>query len=144
MRKRTVALIVAASALTAGLVLLVAAWTTESSSEAKADFCGSLTELSSTVMQYQGLNPVTATNEERDAAADDITDAYNEVVNDAEDWANAYDNPLTIAYDNLYWAIQDLPSDNTISEDLADLDDELSAFPQAFNETFDGSGCSAS
>jgi hypothetical protein len=144
MKKRTVALIVGASVLAAGLVLLVAAWTTESSSEAKADFCNSLTELSSTVTQYQGLNPATATNEELESAADDISGAYDEVVDDAEDWANAYDNPLTIAYDNLYWAIQDLPSDNTVAEDMASLDDELSAFPQAFTETFDGSGCSTS
>jgi hypothetical protein len=144
MKKRTVALIVGASVLAAGLVLLVAAWTTESSSEAKADYCNSLTELSSTVTQYQGLNPATATNEELESAADDISGAYDEVVDDAEDWANAYDNPLTIAYDNLYWAIQDLPSDNTVAEDMASLDDELSAFPQAFTETFDGSGCSTS
>jgi len=144
MKKRTLALIVGGSALLAGLVLLVAAWTTESSSEAKADFCDSLTTLSSTVMQYQGINPATATNEELDNAADDIADAYDEVVDDAEDWANAYDNPLNIAYNDLYWAIQDLPSDNTVAEDMASLDDELSAFPQAFTETFDGSGCSAS
>lgn len=144
MKKRTVALIVGASTLLAGVVLLVAAWTTESSSEAKADFCDSLTELSSTVTQYEGINPATATNEEFDNAADDITDAYNEVIDDAEDWANAYDNPLNEAYNDLYWATQDLPSANTVAEDMASLDDELSAFPQAFTETFDGSGCSSS
>jgi hypothetical protein len=144
MKKKTAALIVGASILTVGLVLLVSAWRGESSAEAKADFCNSLDNLSSTVMSYQGLNPATATNDELDAAADDITGAYNEVVNDAEDWANAYDNPLNEAYNDLYWEIQSLPSDYTVAEDLDAVSDELAAFPEAYHETFDGSGCSTS
>jgi hypothetical protein len=142
--KKKVALIAGAAILTAGLVLLVSAWRGESSAEAKADFCSSLNNLSATVMNYQGLNPATATNEELDNAADDINDAYNEVVNDAEDWANAYDNPLNEAYNDLYWEIQYLPSDYTVTEDLNAVSDELAAFPSAFAETFDGSGCSTS
>jgi hypothetical protein len=142
--KKKVALVAGAAILTAGLVLLVSAWRGESSAEAKADFCNSLDNLSATVMNYQGLNPATATNEELDNAADDINDAYNEVVNDAEDWANAYDNPLNEAYNDLYWEIQYLPSDYTVAEDLNAVSDELAAFPSAFAETFDGSGCSTS
>jgi hypothetical protein len=123
------------------LVIILAAWP-QSSADAKADFCDSLSNLSATVMSYQGLNPATATNEELDAAYDDIAGAYDQVVEDADDWANAYDNPLAEAYDDLYWAAQDLPSDYTVAEDLASLEDELAAFPGAFHETFDGSGCS--
>jgi hypothetical protein len=137
-------LFLGASALVAGLVLLVSAWVGPSSAEAKKDFCNSLSDLSATVMSYQGLNPATATNEELDNAADDISGAYDQVVEDAEDWANAYDNPLNEAYNDLYWEIQYLPSDNTVAEDLSAVDDELAAFPSAFNETFDGSGCSTS
>jgi hypothetical protein len=98
--------------------------------------------LSSTVTKYEGLNPATATNDEREAAYDDISNAYNEVVDEAEDWANAYDNPLNEAYDDLYWAYQGLDGDNTVAENLEELEPELSAFPQAYAETFDGSGCS--
>jgi hypothetical protein len=139
--KKKIALVAGASALLAGLVLLVSAWVGPSSAEAKADFCDSLSNLSSTVMQYEGLNPLTATNEELDHAADDIYDAYDQVVEDAEDWANAYDNPLNEAYNDLYWEVQYLPEDYTIAEDLAAVEDELAAFPSAFHETFDGSGC---
>ena len=120
--------------------LTIALWP-ESSAEAKANYCDSLTNLSSTVMNYQGLNPATATNDELDAAADDISNAYDDVVDNANDWANAYDNPLGQAYDDLYYAIQDLPGDNTVAEDINALQPELSAFPEAFHETFDGSGC---
>ena len=122
--------------------LLIAFWP-ENSATAKRNFCNSLSNLSSTVMSYQGLNPATATNDQLDSAADDISSAWNDVVDNANDWANAYDNPLGNAYDDLYWAIQALPSDNTIAEDLNDLEPELSAFPNAFHETFDGSGCNS-
>ena len=139
--KTKIALVAGASALLAGLVLLVSAWVGPSSAEAKADFCNSLSDLSSTVMHYEGLSPLTATNEELDSAYDDIAGAYDQVVEDAEDWANAYDNPLNEAYNDLYWEVQYLPSDYTVAEDLNAVSDELAAFPSAFNETFDGSGC---
>jgi hypothetical protein len=143
MKKITTLGIAALAAGAGALVLILAAWP-QSSADAKKDYCNSLNNLSSTVMSYQGLNPATATNEELDNAAGDISDAYDQVIDDANDWANAYDNPLTEAYDNLYWAIQALPSDYTVAEDLSSLDNELSAFPQAFRDTFDGSGCSSS
>src|ERR671932_72636 len=120
------------------LGLLVAGWGGESSATAKQNFCNSLSDLSSTVMSYQGLDPRTATNDELDAAADDIYAAYDDVINEAEDWANADDNALAEAYDDLYWAIQDVPGDYTVAESLAELEPELSAFPQAYAETFDG------
>jgi hypothetical protein len=130
--------------IVAGFAGLAFALDTESSAEAKADFCESLDNLSSTVMSYEGIDPLTATNDELDEAADDIESAWNEVEDDAEDWANAYDNELGQAYDDLYWEIQTLPGDNTIAENLEDVEDELAAFPSAFQETFDGSGCSES
>lgn len=123
------------------LGLLVSACGGESSATAKENFCNSLSDLSSTVMNYEGLNPATATNGELNSAADDITSAWDDVVNDAEDWANADDNALTQAYNNLYNAIQGLPDDYTIAQSIDALEPQLSAFPQAFRDTFDGSGC---
>jgi hypothetical protein len=142
-RTKTIAGAVLGAAALAGVVaaLVVALWP-EDSATAKKNFCNSLDNLASTVMNYQGVNPRTATNDQLDAAYDDIGDAWNQVVDDANDWANAYDNPLNEAYDDLYYAVQDLPGDNTVAQDLNDLQPQLSAFPQAFQETFDGSGCS--
>jgi hypothetical protein len=142
--KKKIALVAGAAAAVAGLVLLVTAWVGPSSAEAKQNFCDSLRNLSSTVAQYQGLDSRTATNEELDNAYDDITGAYDRVADDAADWANAYDNPLTEAYDDLYWEVQSLPDDYTVAEDLDAVSDGLAAFPQAFDETFDGSGCTNS
>ena len=145
MIKSKIVSVLAIGAVLVGVFAAVAyAYDPESSEEAKADYCQSLSDLSSTVMSYQGLNPLTATNDELDAAADDIEDASDEVVDDAEDWANAYDNELAQAYDDLYWEIQFLPGDNTAAENLDAVEDELAAFPAAFHDTFDGTGCSQS
>jgi inorganic triphosphatase YgiF len=142
MTKSKIASIVAIGAVFVGSFAAIAyAYDPESSEEAKTDFCQSLSDLSSTVMSYDGITPLTATNDELDAAADDIEGAWNEVVDDAEDWANAYDNELAQAYDDLYWEIQSLPGDNTAAENLDAVEDELGAFPEAYRATFDGSGC---
>jgi hypothetical protein len=113
----------------------------ESSATAKQNFCNSLSDFSNTVTYYGGLDPRTATNAELDSGAAEIDAAWNDLVGEANDWANADDNAVTAAYNDLYDAIQELPSDNTIAEDLDSLQDELDAFPQAYRETFDLSGC---
>ena len=144
MTKSKLAALAIAALFVGGFAALGFALDTESSAEAKTDFCESLDDLSSTVMSYEGLDPTTATNDELDEAADDIEGAWNEVQDDADDWANAYDNELGQAYDDLYWEMQTLPGDYTIAENLEAVEDELQAFPQAFQQTFDGSGCTTS
>jgi hypothetical protein len=138
MKTKIVALILGVCAL--GLV--ASACGGESSETAKANFCDSLSDLSATVASYEGLNPATATNDELNSAVDDIENAWDDVVNEANDWANADDNALADAYNDLYWAVQWIPGDYTVAESLAALEPELNAFPAAFQETFDGSGCS--
>ena len=144
MTKSKIASVIAIGAVLVGSFAAIAyAHDPESSEEAKADFCQSLSDLSSAVMVYDGLDPLTATNDELDEAVDDIEHAWDEVIDDADDWANAYDNELNLAYDDLYWEIQSLSGDNTIAENLEEVEDELSAFPGAYGDTFDGSGCSS-
>ena len=134
-------LAVAFVAAAAAIALLATAWTGESSATAKQNFCTSLSDFSGTVMNYQGLNPATATNDQLEDAADDINDSWDDVVDDANDWANAYDNPLTGAYNDLYYAIQDVPGDYTVAQTINEVQPELEAIPSAYAETFDGSGC---
>jgi hypothetical protein len=52
---------------------------------------------------YNGLDPRTATNAELHSRAADIDAAWDDLVGEAEDWANADDNALTAAYDDLYY-----------------------------------------
>jgi len=134
-------LAVAFVAAAGAIALLATAWTGESSATARQNFCTSLSDFSGTVMNYQGLNPATATNDQLEDAADEINDSWDDVVDDANDWANAYDNELTAAYDDLYYAIEDLDGDISAGQNLEDLEDELSAIPSAYRATFDGSGC---
>lgn len=130
----------AAGVGTAALVMLMSACG-QSTAEAKADFCDSLDDFSSSAMSYQGLDPRTATNSDVGAAADNLESAWDEVQDDALDFYYADDNELTEAYDDLYDAAQSLPADNTAAENLEDLEPELEAIPDAFWATFDGSGC---
>jgi hypothetical protein len=127
--------------LATGLIILVSAWGGESTATAKQNFCNSLHDFSSTVTSYQGLKLGTASNEEIDQAYDDIATAWDDVVNEAEDWTYADDNHLVEAYDDLYYAMQDLPGDYTISEDIEALQPELDALADAYHDTINNSGC---
>jgi hypothetical protein len=144
MTKSRLASLIAIGAVFVGSVAAIAyAYDPESSAEAKADFCRSLSDLSSTVMVYNGLDPLTATDHQLDKAVVDIDEAWDEVVDDADDWANAYDNELDQALDNLYWDIQLLPGDYPVAETLEAVEDDLSALAEASRETFDGAGCAS-
>jgi hypothetical protein len=136
--------IVAAGLAAVSIVALAAAWTGESTDEAKADVCESLDDVSSAYTTYDALDPRTATIGELDEAEDNLEEAWDDLVYDAEDWVNADDNVLTEAYDNLYYAYQDLPDDYTVAQSLDALEDELEAIPPAYAEAFDGSGCADS
>jgi hypothetical protein len=136
-----IAVTLAGGALAGGAVVTVNALAFEDAESAKADVCTSLDELRTTIVGYQGLDPLTATNDQLDDAYDDISGALDDLDEELDEWVNAYDNPLTEAYWDLYYAVEDLDGDNTAQENLIDLEDELAAYPDAFHETFDGSGC---
>ena len=141
-RMRTIiAVTLAGGALAGGAAVTVNALAFEDVDSAKADVCTSLDELRTTIVSYQGLNPLTATNDQLDAAYDDIAGEVDDLDEELDEWVNAYDNPLTDAYWDLSDAVADLDGDNTARENLIDLQDELAAYPAAFQETFDGSGC---
>jgi hypothetical protein len=123
------------------IVVLAAAWTGQSTAEAKADVCDSLTELSSAYTTYAALDSRTATIGALDEAENDLEQAWENLVYDAEDWVYADDNPLTQAYDDLYYAYEDLPDDYTVAQSVSELQDELAAIPPAYVEAFDLSGC---
>lgn len=140
--KSSIVAFLAAGTLAGGTVGLTYAFWPEDAATAKADFCDSAKDFASTVNSYQGLNPATATNEQIDTAYDDIESAYDEMIEQGNEWVNAYDNDLTDWYYEMDDAVASLPSDNTASENLDDLQPTLSEFPAAFQATFDGSGCS--
>ena len=143
-RMRTIiAVTLAGGALAGGAAVTVNALAWEDAESAKADVCQSLDDLRTTIVSYQDVNPLTATNDEMDQAYDDISGAVDDLDEELDEWVNAYDTPLTEAYWDLYYAVEDLDGDNTVQDDLIELEDELKAYPDAFQETFDGSGCTS-
>jgi hypothetical protein len=144
MTKSKLAVLIAIGAVVVGGFAAIAyADDPERSEEAKADLCESLSDLSSTVMVYGELDPQTATDDQLHRAVLDIDDAWNEVVDDAYDWANADDNELDKVLDDLYWDIQLVSGDNPTAESLEAVEDELSALAEAYRDMIDGSGCSS-
>lgn len=140
--QKIVAVVLGAGALAGGTVVTVNAIGFEDADSAKQDLCVAFGDLETTVASYQGLDPRAATNDQLDTAYDDITGALEKVDEEGDEWVNAYDNELTDAYWDLYYAVEDLDGGNTAADNMADLEDELAAFPAAFQATFDGSGCS--
>jgi hypothetical protein len=120
--------------------VMVAACGGESTAEAKDNFCASMSDFSSAYVSYEGLD-ATATNDQYDDAYTDLDDAWDQLVEDAEDFAEADDNELTAAVNDLYNAAIALPGDYTASQNFEALQDEIQALPSAYKATFDGSGC---
>lgn len=139
--KSTIVGVLAAGTLVGGTAGLTYAFWPEDSATAKSDFCDSARDFATTVKSYQGLNPATATNEQLDAAYDDVESAYDDMIDEGNEWVNAYDNELTDWYFELEDAVDDLPSDNTAAQNVEDLEPTLAEFPAAFEATFDKSGC---
>jgi hypothetical protein len=106
------------------------------------DFCASVDTFATTVQDYTTLDPNTATTDEIREASDAIDEAYDEMLDQGNEWVNAYDNELTDAYWNLFYAVEDLPGDNTVSQNVDEFEWYLSELPAAYQETFDGS-CAA-
>ena len=123
-------------------VVAVNAWPQDEDS-AQEDFCASVDTLATSVQDYHSLDLSTATTDEIRDASEAVDEAYDDMVDEGSEWVNAWDNELTNAYWNLYYAVEALPDDNTVSENVEELEPFLSEFPQAFEETFDGTCATA-
>ena len=62
-RSKLAAVTLGTLTVAAGIALLTVALWPENAATAKKNYCNSLSSLSSTVLNYQGLDPRTATNE---------------------------------------------------------------------------------
>src|SRR5690606_2767405 len=100
-----IAVTLCGGALAGGAVATVNALASEDTESAKADVCRSLADLNATIVSHQGLDPLTATNDQLDDAYDDISGAVDDLDEELDEWVNADDNPLTEAYWDLYDAV---------------------------------------
>ena len=118
--------------------------TTVSPASAKETFCADLKNFSAALTGLQGLDPDTASKEDVTSAASDIKDAGQQVESSAKALGEADTSAVQSALDDLEQAVKDLPSGNTLQEDLTALQPALQATAQSFTQIFNGQGCSTS
>jgi hypothetical protein len=138
-------------AIAVGAVLLVGAFgfvacdsdDGESQASAEESLCTSLDGFSAAVVKFQALDPQTASQDDYEAAAAAIQDAWGEVKAEAEDVAEADTAALDSAQAELSSAVENLPQDVPVSEAIAGLQPDVAAVAQAWGEIYDGVGCGA-
>ena len=113
----------------------------ESPETAKANLCTSLNNLAGTVVDLQGMSPLTSSKDDYTAATDKIKDAWNDVATDAKDLKNAETGQLGSAYDDLQDSVQNLPTDVPLVEAVKSLGPDLAALASAWSSTVNGLGC---
>jgi len=121
--------------------LLVGCDDDESQAAAEDNLCASLTSFSATVVNLQGLDPTTASQDDYEAAVQEVQKAGNAVREDAEDVAEADTTALESAVDDLEAAAQDVPDDIPVTDALSSLQPEVQAVAQTWKETFDTLDC---
>jgi hypothetical protein len=95
-----------------------------------------LSEFAASVVNLQGLTAETASTDDFEAAADDVSEAWDGVKADAEDISEADTGALESAYDDLEGAIDDAPDDVPVAEAVTTLQDEIAAVATAYREMY--------
>jgi hypothetical protein len=135
---------IAAAILAACYGLVACGSDKESQQEAKQHLCSSLDDFAASVVALQGLSLGSSSEDELKAAADDIGNAWDQVVDDAKDVKNASTDEIESAYNDLEQAIQDRPTDKPVTEVIAGLQPQVTAFAESWKHLADGLDCKTS
>jgi hypothetical protein len=106
----------------------------ESQAEAEQHLCASLDNFAASLVGLQGLSLQTASEDDLNSAADNVQDAWDQVIEDAKDVKNANTDAIESAYNDLKQAVEDRPRDKPVTEVLAGLEPKIRAFAQAWKD----------
>jgi chaperonin cofactor prefoldin len=127
--------------LGAAVLLLCAAGCTQPSpEEAKTQFCTDMADFETALEELQSLNETANVGEVR-AAEDNVTQAWNNVKNSAQTVGEVNTDQLEAAYNDLDKAVQDLPADITVQEAMQQLQPQIDAVKQAWQQVFSSANC---
>lgn len=127
--------------LAAGLGLVACGGDEESQAEAEQHLCASLDDFAASIVSLQGLSLQKTSEDDLNSAADNVNDAWDQVVEDAKDVKNANTDAIESAYDDLKQAIEDRPRDKPITEVFAELEPKILAFAQAWKDLASSFDC---
>jgi hypothetical protein len=113
----------------------------ETQAEAETSVCTSLASFGTAVAAFRDLDPASATQEQYDAAADDVRSAWDDVQSEAGDLNEADFSALETAYDDLDQAIEDIPDDVPVADAIGTVQPQVDAVRTARDEMANGLGC---
>ena len=116
----------------------------ESQAQAQQAFCSSLSALESSISSLQGLNPQTASTSDYQSAVNTVKSDWNTVKSDAQTLHNINMSELDSAWDSFTSAVDNVPSDASVSSALQSISQSATTLATDVKSTYDGMSCSSS
>jgi hypothetical protein len=113
-----------------------------SSESAQANLCSSLNSLESSTQALVSLSPQSASKDDYQSAVATVKSDWQAVADDAGDVASATMSTLDSAWDTFQQAVDDVPSDATVSGAIGDVQTAGKALVSTTKSTISGVGCS--
>lgn len=140
---RVLILLVAVGVGLAVLVGLAGARGSGGNSEnAQANLCSSLNSLESSTQALVGLSPQSASKADYQSAVATVQSNWQAVGSDASAVASSTMNALNSAWDTFDQAVNDIPSDATVSDAIGNVQTSGKALVSTTKSTISGLGCS--
>ena len=141
--KRSYVLIIIGIAAAIGIGIF-AVTREDSQADAQDAFCSSLQSMDSDVQALLALEPTSASQSDYQDAVDSIQSDWDDTKNDASDLASVNMSTLDNAWDDFKSAVDDVPSDASVSDALNDVGTAAKSFGSTVKSTLDGPDCSSS
>ena len=128
-----------------GILILIGVLSTrggESQATAQDNFCSSLTALKGSINDLTSLSPSTASKSDYQSDVDAIQSDWDQVKSDASDLTNVTTSQLDDSWDSFKSAVDDVPSDASVTDALNDVSSSAKTFASSAQSTLSGPDCS--
>jgi hypothetical protein len=116
----------------------------ESQAQAQENFCSSLGGLESSINALTGLSPTSASKDDYESAVSNVESEWDQVKSDAGDLKDISMSSLDSAWDSFKSAVDDVPSDASVSDALNDVSESAQSLVSTTKSTLSGPDCSSS
>ena len=113
-----------------------------SEENAVQNLCSSLTSLEASTENLTSLSPQSASKDDYNSAVSDVQDDWDSVKSDAQDVKSASTDAIDSAWDSFEQAIENVPSDASVSDALEDISQQGQALVSTAQSTISELSCS--
>lgn len=129
-----------------GILILIGVLSTrggESQATAQDNFCSSLNALKGSINDLTSLSPSTASKSDYQSDVDAIQSDWDQVKSDASDLTNVTTSQLDDSWDSFKSAVDDVPSDASVTDALNDVKSSAQTLASSVTSTLSGPDCSS-